>query len=154
MIDLITNFIVNAAAILFFVTAISNYTYSVESIENQIRAAREVVVDDAVYAQRVGVEPYSESKTGAAIVSEILSRPEYRIVVIDGVSKTAYRWFSDGSLLVMHDTLNPAPGVESGYSELYYSMDDFINLVLIGEYSMKIEYDAGSAQITEVVYTK
>lgn len=153
MSKLLVDFLMRVFATFLFTAAVLWLHTTNSNFEQQLITAREVTVSDSVYAQTVGVEKFEEKKAASAIVSEILSKPDYLIEVQIGAISTMYKWFSDGSVVVCEENLNHSPGTDGKKVVRLHSSAELGDLYLSGEFSMSIDYD-DSASITKVFYRR
>lgn len=153
MSKLLVDFLMRVFATFLFTVAVLWFYMTNSNFEQQLLVAREVAVNDSVYAQSVGAEKYEETKAAAAITGEILSKPDYMIEVQIGAISTTYKWFGDGSVIVCEENSNASPGTDGKKVKRLHSSAELGDLYLSGEFRMSVTYD-DSASITKVVYRR
>lgn len=130
-------------------TLMAVYTNSVESTLSAAGKSIEGVTVARQYSEAV----YSDVVDDYRIVSEILSKPSYSVVVLNNSTSTQFRSMGDGSVLVKVTSMNAAPGVEAENTTIYQAGSQVDFSSVYGKYSKKIEYD-DKGRVTTVSYVQ
>lgn len=138
-----------------FLMAVTVMMSMLHVTEGTLQVLKTTEQDDYVLAEKFDGTLYENRVEEYQVVAEILSQPEYSVVVQNGARKISFRCLAGGEILVTDENRNVGPEVgESKKVNLYHaiSLIDF-SFVERGEYQYTVDYD-DNGQVEQVVYVK
>ena len=149
MSEAVLEFVYRSIAPILFAAALMLALDGLGSQNEFLRTAKKATMSDIVFEQDSFYSENSEIVDASVVKSSVIMNPVCKITIKTG----DYTCMSNGSYVVVTDSLNQAPGVNSKHQELVNSSAELSLSWIIGEYKQKEVYD-DAGQLNEVIYER
>ncbi len=153
MSEAVLEFVHRSIAPILFAAALMLALDGLGSQNEFLRTAKKATMSDVVFEQDSFYSENSEIVDASVVKSSVIMNPVCKITIKTGTTTVAYTCMSNGSYVVVTDSLNQAPGVNSKHQELVNSSAELSLSWIIGEYKQKEVYD-DAGQLNEVIYER